>query len=67
MALNHILQRFEAGAALGFVAAGAGGIDLGHAAFFAVIAGQVLADLFVAERVAQANHHGVIPLGETWE
>ena len=67
MAFNHVLQRFETGTALGFVAAGAGGIDFGHAAFLAVIAGQVLADLFVAEWVAQADHHGVFPLGETWE
>ena len=62
MALDHILQRFEAGAALGFVAAGAGGINLGHAAFFAVISGQMLAHFLVAERVAQADHHGFFPL-----
>jgi hypothetical protein len=58
---DHILERFKAGAALGFVAAGAGRIDLGHAAFRAVLRGQVLAHFLVAERVAETDHHDKNP------
>ena len=61
MGFDHVLERFKAGAALGFVAAGAGRIDLGHAAFRAVFCRQVFAHFLVAERVAETNHHDKKP------
>ncbi len=61
MGFDHVLEGFKAGAALGFVAAGAGRIDLGHAAFCAVFCRQVLAHFLVAERVAETNHHDKNP------
>lgn len=59
---DHVLDRFKAGAALRFFAARAGAIGFGDAAFTLGFA-EVLADFFVAERVAEADHHGFIISG----
>ena len=54
--LDHVFDGLKAGAAFWLVAAGAGAVSFrnaGRAGFTA----KVLADFFVAERVAEADHH----------
>ena len=55
---NHIFQHAQAGPAAGFLAAGAGLIDLGRGLFDAGIT-QGRLDVAVGERIAQAHIHGV--------
>ena len=56
MRFYHVLERFEAGAAFGFRAAGACAVGFGNRAV-AGLAGQMFTHLLVAERMAKTKHH----------
>lgn len=56
MRFYHLFESLQAGAALGFIAAGACAVGLGNRAVSG-LAGQVFADFLVAERMAKTNHH----------
>jgi hypothetical protein len=62
MRLDHVLERFKAGAAIGLLTAGANAIHFRHAAgrAFAI---EMLAHFLVAEGMAEADHHGGKALG----
>ena len=61
MRLDHFLNGFKTATAFWRLAAGAASIDFGHAATLGFCLEQIL-DLFVAKRVAEADHHGKRPL-----